>query len=81
MFVYALHLGNKRSVGGAQRQLKVGESPHTDLPLLADQRPIAPSEPVIPLKIAEFDIDGLADVRQRVISTPCCPSRPAALMP
>jgi hypothetical protein len=31
---------------------------------LADQRPIVRSEPVIPLEIAEFDCDGLADVCQ-----------------
>ena len=36
----------------------------------ADQRPIVRSRPVIPLETAEFDSDGLADVRQRVISTP-----------
>jgi len=30
-------------------------------------------------EIAEFDRDGLADGRQRVISTLCSPSRPAAL--
>jgi len=42
---------------------------HRRCPLLADQRPIVRSEPVIPLEIAEFDGDGLADVRQRVIST------------
>jgi hypothetical protein len=38
-------------------------------PLLADQRPIVRSEPVIPLETAEFDSNGLANVRQRVIST------------
>src|SRR5450755_4627198 len=32
--------------------------------VLADQRPIVRSEPVIPLETAEFDSDGLADARQ-----------------
>jgi len=31
---------------------------------VADQRPLVRSEPVIPLETAEFDSDGLADVRQ-----------------
>jgi hypothetical protein len=31
---------------------------------LADQRPIGRSRPVVPLEIAEFNSDGLADVRQ-----------------
>jgi len=42
---------------------------HDDRLVLADQRPIVRSEPVIPLEIAEFDSAGLADVRQRVITT------------
>jgi hypothetical protein len=33
-------------------------------PQLADQRPIVRSEPIIPLEIAEFDSDDLADIRQ-----------------
>jgi hypothetical protein len=37
--------------------------------LVAEQRPIVCSEPVIPLEIAEFDSGDLADVRQRVIMT------------
>jgi hypothetical protein len=36
---------------------------------MADQRLIVRSEPVIPLEIAEFDSDGLADVRQGVKPT------------
>jgi hypothetical protein len=37
------------------------------------------SEPVIPLEIAEFDGDGLADVRQRVKPTRFCLLRAAAV--
>jgi hypothetical protein len=50
-----------------------------DWRFLADQRPIVRSKPVIPLKIAEFYSDGLADVRQRAISTRSWLSRTAAL--
>jgi hypothetical protein len=39
---------------------------------LADQRPIVRFEPIIPLEIAEFDSDGLADARQWVKPTPTC---------
>jgi hypothetical protein len=38
---------------------------------MADQRPIVRPEVVIPLEIAEFDSDGLADGRQRVKPTRC----------
>jgi hypothetical protein len=41
---------------------------HLERLKVADQRPIVRSEPVIPLDTAEFDNDGLADGRQRVIS-------------
>jgi hypothetical protein len=37
---------------------------HRHCLVLADQRPIVRSEPVIALETAEFDSDGLADVRQ-----------------
>jgi hypothetical protein len=37
---------------------------HRQCPVLADQRTIVRSELVIPLEIAEFDSDGLADARQ-----------------
>jgi hypothetical protein len=52
-----------------------------DRPQVAGQRPIARSEPVIPLEIAEFDSDGLAGDRQRVIPTLWCRSPPAAIGP
>jgi hypothetical protein len=38
---------------------------------LADQRPIVRSEPVIPVEIAEFNSDGLADARQWAKTTYC----------
>ncbi len=43
-----------------------------------DQRPIVRSEAVIPFEIAEFDSDGLANVRQGVKLTPTCRPPPAA---
>jgi hypothetical protein len=45
---------------------------HSHPRVVPDQRPIVRSEPVIPLEIAEFDIDSLADVRQRVKPNRCC---------
>jgi hypothetical protein len=47
-------------------------------PVVADQRPIVRSEPVIALETTEFDSDGIADDRQRVKPTLCCRPRVSA---
>jgi hypothetical protein len=52
---------------------------HAELPVLADQRPIVRSEPVMPRETAEFDSDGLAGGRQWTKPTPFCRSPTAAI--
>ena len=47
--------------------------------VLADQRPIASSEPIIPLETAEFNSADLAGDREGAMSTPWRHSRTAGL--